>query len=74
MSQSLIVDLSISADEYLSHYKGQARYVICHSRDGRRVRFPSSVLQRFVLRDGIRGSFCIEFDNNNRLVSFRRLE
>jgi hypothetical protein len=73
MAQHLIVDLYISADEYLRHYKGQVSQVVCEARDGRRVRFPSSILQRFVTRSGIHGSFRIDFDDANKLVSVKRI-
>lgn len=73
MSQSIIVDLYISADEYLRHYQGNVHNVVCQARDGRRVRFPSRILQRFVSHGGVQGSFRIEFDDNNKLVGVRRL-
>lgn len=71
--QSLIVDLRISADDYLLHYQGQVKQVSCLSRDGRRVRFPTKILQPFVTRGGIHGTFTIEFDNDNKFVSIKRL-
>lgn len=73
MAQYLIIDLYISADEYLRHYKGQVTQVVCEARDGRRVRFPSSILQRFVTRSGIHGSFRIDFDHGNKLVAVERI-
>ena len=69
----IIVDLTISADEYLKLYQGIARDVICYARDGRRVRFPAKILQPYVTHDGIRGSFCIAFDQNQKFSSIRRL-
>ena len=68
---SLIVDLAITADEYLRLYEGSARDVLALARDGRRVRFPAHILRRFVTRDGIYGSFRIEFNADN---SFRSVE
>ncbi len=68
---SLIVDLAIAADEYLRLYEGSARDVLALARDGRRVRFPAHILRRFVTRDGIYGSFRIEFNADN---SFRSVE
>lgn len=69
----IIVDLTISAEEYLKLYQGVARDVICYSRDGRRVRFPAKILQRYVTHDGIQGSFCITFDQNQKFSAIRRL-
>ncbi|OFE12562.1 hypothetical protein PHACT_04940 [Pseudohongiella acticola] len=69
MSRTLIVDLRISADEFLRHYQGSARHVSCYARDGRRVQFPTSILQRFISHNGIAGSFKLELDENNKLIS-----
>jgi hypothetical protein len=69
MPKTLIVDLYIPADQYLRHYQGAVKQVICNSRDGRKIQFPTAVLQRFVTRDGISGSFKLETDDNNKLVS-----
>lgn len=73
MSQTLIVDLHISADEYLRHYQGSAKQVVCIARDGRRVRFPTNILQRFVSHGGIQGAFRIEIDDDSKLVSILRI-
>lgn len=73
MAHSLIIDLHISAEEYLRHYQGSAKQVVCIARDGRRVRFPTNILQRFVGHSGIHGAFRIEFDDNNKLVSILRI-
>lgn len=73
MPSTLIVDLRISADEFLRHYRGSARHVSCHARDGRRVQFPTSILQRFVSHQGINGSFKLELDDNNKLIAVSRL-
>ncbi|MFE8073152.1 DUF2835 domain-containing protein [Marinobacteraceae bacterium S3BR75-40.1] len=58
----IIVDLSISRDQWLRMYRGEARYVHARARDGRSVQFPARILAPFVLHDGVRGSFLIEYD------------
>lgn len=73
MQDFIIVDISISADEYLKVYQGAARDVVTQSRDGRQIRFPAHILRRFVTRDGIRGSFCIYFDQDRKFRSINRL-
>lgn len=73
MPNTIIVDLSIGADEFLRHYQGSARHVACVARDGRRVQFPTSILQRFVTHSGIRGSFLLQLDDNNKLLSVERI-
>ncbi len=67
-------DLFISRDEYLKHYQtsGQAQ-VIVRAVDGRKVQFPASILQRFVLHEGVRGRFVIRFDPQGRFQAIERL-
>ncbi|WP_166261200.1 DUF2835 domain-containing protein [Marinobacter salicampi] len=71
--QHLDVDLAISPDEWLKLYQGIARDVHATSRDGRSVRFPARILSRFYLRDGVRGSFRIFFDDAGKFHSVQRL-
>lgn len=66
--------LNISGDRYLSYYEGAARVVVARSFDGRRIQFPANVLRRFVTRDGIQGVFEMEFDEDNKFVSIRRVD
>ena len=73
MASSVIVDIYISADEYLKWYGGKASDVFTHARDGRSVSFPAKILQRFITRDGIKGSFLITFDEQNRFEKIERL-
>ncbi len=73
MSQRIVVDLAISADEYLAYYKGSARQVVAKATDGRIVRFPASILQRMVGHEGIYGRFAIDFDDDGRFCSVSRM-
>lgn len=70
--QTLEVRLNISAREYLLLYKGVARNVSALATDGRRVRFPASILQRFVTREGIYGLFVITFDQQGRFKAIEK--
>lgn len=69
--KTIIVDLTISADEYIKHYQMTRAVVTAKSRDGRSVRFPANILQRFVMHDGIKGSFKIVFDDKGK---FKKIE
>ena len=71
--QQIIVDISISPDEWIKLYQGVATDVHTTARDGRSVRFPARILSRFYLRDGIRGSFRIVFDESGKFSSIERL-
>ncbi|WP_166263760.1 DUF2835 domain-containing protein [Marinobacter caseinilyticus] len=70
--QQIFVDIAITSDEWLKLYQGIARDVHTVARDGRSVRFPARILSRFYLRDGVRGSFCITFDDAGKFVSIER--
>ncbi|TNE83059.1 MAG: DUF2835 family protein [Gammaproteobacteria bacterium] len=71
--QQIIVDISISPDEWIKLYQGVASDVHTRARDGRSVRFPARILSRFYLRDGVRGSFRIVFDDQGKFQSIDRL-
>ena len=69
----IIVDIAISPDEWIKLYQGVATDVHTTARDGRSVRFPAGILSRFYLRDGIRGSFRIVFNDQGKFESIERL-
>lgn len=71
--QKVIVDISLTAEQYLAHYQGAVKDVIALSRDGRRVRFPSSLLQPYLLHNGIKGCFQISFTQDGKFQSIERL-
>ncbi|MDC0663539.1 DUF2835 domain-containing protein [Marinobacter sp. SS21] len=71
--QQIVVDLSISPDEWIKLYQGAARDVHARARDGRSVRFPARILSPFFLCDGIHGSFKIQFDEQGKFAGIERL-
>lgn len=73
MSSSVVVDIYISADEYLKWYGGQAKNVFTYSRDGRSVSFPASILRPYIGHDGIKGSFLITFDDDKHFKKIQKL-
>jgi len=72
-AQQVRFAIRISAEDYIYYYKGQAKQVIVNAHDGRRVQFPASCLQPFVLHDGINGVFCLRFDANNKLIGLEKI-
>lgn len=64
--------LKISQQEFLRYYQGQARQVLVHSYDGRRIQFPASALRPFVGHDGIEGEFIIRVNEQHKLVELKR--
>lgn len=69
----LIVDITITANEYLKYYQVPSAVVSTRGSDGRRVRFPANILQPFVTHHGISGRFVIEFDQQAKFQSITRL-
>lgn len=69
----LVVDLSISADQFLRLYQGSADTVIAQARDGRKVRFPAGILRPYVSPSGVSGSFRLEYDQQNRLKKLEKI-
>lgn len=69
----VIVDLSISADEYLKYYQQPMVKVIARSHDGRVVHLPANILQAEVKHDGVRGRFKISFSEAGKFLSIERL-
>ncbi len=64
----LIVDLDISAHDYLAMYQGTARNVFAISRDSTSIQFPVNSLRPFVTSSGIQGSFSVRFDDSHKLL------
>jgi len=72
-AQQVRFAIRISAEDYIYYYRGQAKQVIVNADDGRRVQFPASCLQPFVLHDGINGVFRLRFDANNKFVGIEKI-
>ena len=65
--------LRITADQYLDYYRGTARHVIARCTTGQNVQFPASLLQQFVTKDGISGTFALTCDDQLRNSRLERL-
>lgn len=65
--------LHLSAEEYLQYYEGIARSIQVRSRCGKTIQFPADKMREFVLKDGVHGSFIIQLNENNKLLSIRRI-
>jgi DNA gyrase/topoisomerase IV subunit A len=72
---TITVSLNISEDEYVKMYhgKGRAYSVFAKTTDGKSIRFPANILQPFVTRSGVRGTFLIHCDENNRFVNIQKI-
>ncbi len=68
-----VIDLVISSDEILKEYQGTVRTVQAYDLKGRSIRFPAAILRPYVTREGIRGRFQLEIDENNKFKDIKRL-
>lgn len=73
MNQHVVLDINISADEYLRYYHGQVAMVQGRALDGRSVRFPAALLRGMVSHGGVSGRFIIEFDEQGKFQSITRI-
>ena len=73
MVKRIVINLTISKDEYLKWYQAAAQNVIAKAIDGRMVQFPANVLQPFVDHSGVRGLFEIEFSEVGKFRSIQRI-
>lgn len=73
MSRQIVVDIVISANEYLRYYSGSVSNVQATTIDGLSVRFPAGVLQKVVTHDGIDGRFAITFSDAGKFEKIERI-
>ena len=71
--QKVILNLYISADEYLKVYKGTGRNVYARDINGRSVQFPANILKGFVTREGIQGRFEICFSDEGKFLAITQV-
>ena len=64
--------LSISSEEMLSYYQGQASFALVTARDGTRVQMPARLLRPHLTAHGVVGEFVLRCDDRNRFVSLER--
>lgn len=69
----IIIDISISRDEWLRIYRGETKLVYARTRDGRSLQFPANILSRFTTHSGISGSFEIYFDEAGKFQHINKL-
>ncbi len=71
--QTIRFRLSLTAREYEQYYRGTVKAIVTRALDGRTIRFPCNILQRFVGHDGIHGEFVLIYDDNNKFQSIEKL-
>ena len=66
-------NMALSAQEVVSIYDGQKRFIVVESDQGLRLQLPAVNFRSFVTAQGIRGRFCVTVDANNKLQELRKL-
>ena len=64
--------LSISEQQFLSYYRGEARVISVIAEDGRRVEFPADRLRPYIGREGVTGHFELQFTDAGKFVRLER--
>ncbi len=68
----VVINISITSEEFLKQYRLPKCMVNTVARDGRSIQFPANILKPFLLHNGISGSFCIYFDQEGKFQSITR--
>ncbi len=71
--RSYILDLVISTQELQRYYAHGVRTVVAKARSGKTLRFDARHLRPHITDQGIRGSFQLTTDDENRFVALERL-
>ncbi|WP_028239298.1 DUF2835 domain-containing protein [Stutzerimonas azotifigens] len=70
---SLVLDIVLPAHRLTAVYQGRANRILVTSREGRSVSLPVHHLRPYVTREGIRGSFRLDFSEDGHLLGLTRL-
>ena len=65
--------LTLTAEQCLKYYSGQASTVLVRTTGGKTLSFPAANLRPFITKEGVTGEFEITFDTRNKLKSLRKL-
>ncbi|WP_109762637.1 DUF2835 family protein [Pleionea mediterranea] len=66
---SYILDIHITADEWLKIYRGYSSNVRCRATDGTRILLPAKHFKSFVTRNGVSGRFQLIVTSEFKFVS-----
>ncbi|TQV76583.1 DUF2835 family protein [Aliikangiella marina] len=69
----IVFDLSISPIEYQQYYRGEIKWVITNSLDGRKVQFPANLLTQHVTHEGIHGRFVLHYLASGKALKLDKL-
>jgi len=73
MTTELQFYLNISREQALRYYQGTARVIAVTTINGQKLQFPAEHIRSFITQGGIEGRFCIQFDDNHKLLGIKRV-
>ena len=71
---ALVIHLNFSSTQVMGYYRGQVTSIRARATNGQTVQFPASALQKFILKDGVHGSFRIEFDEHYKFIGLEAVD
>ena len=66
-------EISIPNERLLRHYSGHATGIVVTTTTGATLQLPAVAFRKFVSANGLHGRFRVEYSEQNRLTSLRRL-
>ncbi len=67
-------ELNISRENALRYYQGRVKSVIVRANNGQRIQFPVQYIRPYINHMGIRGRFCIRFDDQHKFLDLRQID
>ena len=67
------MDISLTSQQLQSFYAGRVNQVSARDRYGVRLQFPLQSLRQFVSHEGVRGTFELQVDRQQRLHKIVRI-
>jgi len=71
--QRFIFKLALSAEKYLSVYKGHAKTISTVSTSGLRIEFSAEKVKPFLTRNGVYGVFEMRVNAKHEFLAIRKL-
>ena len=65
--------LYLSADKWLEFYSGKFNAIIVYSKSGKRLSIPARNFIPYASFAGVKGTFQITFDANNKIVNLQKV-
>ena len=66
-------EVSLSSERLLRHYRGDATGIVVKTTTGTTLQLPAVVFRKFITSAGLHGRFRVEYSDERRLQSLRKL-